>query len=283
MTTIQQAATSIQRKTGNTTLDLVSGRSLDVQLHNALEGTGLTVDRFKRVVLTSMRQNPKLQACSQASFLGAMMTSAQLGLEPNTPMGLAYLIPYKTECTFILGYKGLVELARRSGRISQVMAHAVYEGDEFVFQLGLKPDIHHIPSGEDREDPKRLTHVYAYARFTDGSDPVFVVLTKKKIETFRKRSMAGNGGPWATDYEAMAMKTAVRRLATWLPLSPQMAGAIHADEGKAMYDVASGDVTVIPQYELDPPSEDVKEPIVAPATVVDPYASEGGLADSEVS
>ena len=277
---IQQAANVTRQKaSGTTTLDLLTGRTLDMQIAMALTGTGVDPVRFKRVVLTALRLNPDLASCSQASILGAMMTAAQLGLEPNTPMGLCYLIPYKRECTLQLGYKGLIELARRSKRITQVQAHAVYEGDEFEFELGLHSDIRHKPVAENREDASKITHVYAYARFGDGSDPVFVVLTRKKVESYRRRSHMGNSGAWVSDYEAMAMKTAVKRLATWLPLSPQAAEGIQADEGIARYDASSGETLVQPAYDL-PQEQPATPTVTANVTATkDIYATEGGSAD----
>lgn len=274
---IQRASETIRhRASGTTTIDLISGRSLDAQINAALTGTGIDPIRFKRIVITSLRMNNDLAACSQASILGAMMTAAQLGLEVNTPVGMAYLIPFKGECTLIIGYKGLIELARRSKRVTQVMAHAVYEGDEFSFEYGLHSDIRHRPIAENREDPAKITHVYAYAKFSDGSDPVFVVLTRKRIESYRRRSRMGSGGPWASDYEAMALKTAVKRLSTWLPLSPQAADAVAYDEGDLRYDPASGEIIKTPDHDLpaEEPAIDVRA-----TTGEDLYSTEGGSAD----
>ena len=84
----------------------------------------MTPERFTRITLSALSTSPKLQSCTPPSFLGAMMTAAQLGVEPNTPLGQAYLIPYwskkvgANECQFQLGYKGLIDLAYRSGDVS---------------------------------------------------------------------------------------------------------------------------------------------------------------------
>ena len=186
-------------------------------------------DRMARIALTALRTNPKLQKCSSGSFLGSVLSAAQLGLEPNTPLGHAYLIPYKTECTLQIGYQGMIDLVRRTKSVTDIYAEVVYEGDEFEVKLGLHRDITHIPSKkEDREDGK-ITHVYAVAHMKDGG-ATFVVLTAKQVEKFRRRSRASSSGPWVTDYEAMAKKTAVRRLFTWLPKSAEMARAVAVDE-----------------------------------------------------
>ena len=86
----------------------------------------MTSERFSRMVLTAITQTPKLAQCSPQSFIGAMLNAAQLGLEPNTPLGQAYLIPYGNQCQFQIGYKGLIDLAHRSGEIKDIEAHIVY-------------------------------------------------------------------------------------------------------------------------------------------------------------
>lgn len=186
-------------------------------------------DRMNRIALTALRANPDLMKCSSASFLGSVLSAAQLGLEPNTPLGHAYLIPYKGTCTLQLGYRGMMDLARRSGEVTSLYAHVVRKGDKFTVKLGLEQTIEHVPSEDERRDEQPMTHVYAVAKLKSG-EPVFVVLTRGQVDKFRARSMAGKSGPWVTDYEAMAIKTAVRRLFTWLPQSAEMARAVAVDE-----------------------------------------------------
>jgi recombination protein RecT len=186
-------------------------------------------DRMARIALTALRGNRNLQECTPGSFLGSVMSAAQLGLEPNTPLGHCYLIPYKRECTLQIGYRGMMDIARRSGQVTAIYAHPVYEGDDFRVELGLSQNVHHIPSGEANREEKPLTHVYAVAKLK-GGEPVFVVLTKAQVDKYRKRSRASGSGPWVTDYEAMALKTAIRRLFTWLPQSAEMARAVAVDE-----------------------------------------------------
>ena len=191
----------------------------------------LPPDRMVRVALTALRTVPKLAQCSQVSFAGAIMTLAQLGLEPNTPLGHAYLIPRNDkkrglEVTVIIGYQGYLELARRSGLVKSIYAHDVCEGDAFEYELGLHPRLYHVPCGEG----KTLTHAYAVAKI-EGGDPVFSVLTLAEIEARRKRGASGQGysTPWDSDYAAMAMKSAVRALWPWLPKSAEMARAADVD------------------------------------------------------
>ena len=186
-------------------------------------------ERMLRIAMTSLRMNPELMKCSPGSFLGCVLSAAQLGLEIGGPLAQAYLIPFKSECTLIVSYRGMLNLARRSGMVTAIYAHEVREGDRFVYRLGLHPSLEHDPADTpDRED-KPITHVYAVAKLKDA-DPVFVVLTRSQVEKYRVRSRASSSGPWVTDYAAMALKTAVRRLFTWIPQSSEMMLAASIDE-----------------------------------------------------
>ncbi len=195
----------------------------------------VTADRLARVALTEVRRNPALGRCDQHSFLGALMLCAQLGLEPGGPLGHAYLVPFenrkagRTEVQFILGYRGMIELARRSGQIVSIEARAVYPDDKFECRFGLESDLVHVPDWESQNrTPDKLRFVYAVAKLKDGGVQ-FVVLSRRDIEAARAASKAGSG-PWQTHFEEMAMKTAVRRLFKWLPISIELAQAIEQDE-----------------------------------------------------
>jgi recombination protein RecT len=181
----------------------------------------MTGDRMARIVLTAIRINPKLAECTQASFLGCVLSCAVLGLEPNTPLGLAYLIPRKNnkkngvlECTLQLGYQGMVDLAGRAG--ANVYAYVARKGDDFRYQLGSDPKIHHVPSEDEDRLSMPITHAYAVAVAQDGRRN-FTVLNLAEIEARRARSAAANEGPWITDFEAMCCKTAVRAHFRWMP------------------------------------------------------------------
>lgn len=189
----------------------------------------VTPDRMARIVLTALRTNAKLAQCTPASFLGCVMIASQLGLEPNTPLGHLYLIPRGGQCTALIGYQGMIELARRSGQVTSIYAYVVREGDAFRYALGLHPTLEHVPSGDDGRDTKKMTHAYAVAHLRDA-DPVFVVLSRGDVMARKKRSQASNNGPWVTDEEAMWRKSAVRALYTWVPKSAEMASAIGVED-----------------------------------------------------
>lgn len=225
----KQAGVAVERSDKvKTVFDVI--RDNQPQFAMAL-GDNISPERFTRVALTVIRQNRQLAQCEHASLMGALMICAQLGLEPGGPLGQAYLIPFRRECTFIVGYKGYIALALRSGDIASVKATPVYDGDKFSWTLGLDETLTHEPTSTVRDDAAKLTHVYAIARFRDKViEPIFVVLTRAEVDSFRARSRAKDNGPWVSDYVAMAQKTAVRRLATWLPMAVDVARASAVDE-----------------------------------------------------
>lgn len=205
-------------------------------------------DRMARIAVTVLRQTPQLARCNPASFLGALMTAAQLGLEPG-PLGEAYLVPFRDtktgtyNVTFIPGYKGLIKLAWQSGQLADIWAEVVYENDEFDYQLGLNRDLVHRPAQGNRGQP---VYVYAAARLKDGGTP-FVVMSRDEVEAIRDRSKASKSGPWVTDWAAMAKKTAVKQLAKWLPMSSEFSAAVAMD-GSVRTDVGADLVDVQPEF-----------------------------------
>jgi recombination protein RecT len=237
---------------GRTVTELL--RSIRPQLELALP-RHIDPDRFLRMAITTVRTTPKLAECDPLSLLGAVMESAQRGLEIDS-RGLAYLVPFGRECTFLIGYKGEIELARRSG--VDVYAHAVYPGDHWHCEYGLDQKLEHVPSDDDF-DEKDLTRVYAVGRDMEYPQlpPKFVVLTKAKVERYRSRSKAAKAqsSPWNTDYEAMALKTCVHRLADWLPQSPDLAAARAHDDHELKWspddgvEVADADTVAEPEGE----------------------------------
>jgi recombination protein RecT len=186
----------------------------------------MTADRLARIALTEIRKTPALAQCNQASFLGAIMQCAQLGLELGGALGHAYLLPYGQTATFILGYRGMIDLARRSGQMVSLTANVVYENDDFKYQLGLHPDVHHIPAETERG---AMTHVYAVANLKGGGVQ-FEVMSKYDVDKIRAGSKAGKSGPWVSYYEEMAKKTVIRRLFKYLPVSIEMSRAVGLDE-----------------------------------------------------
>lgn len=222
MSDVIQQATKQQEKM---TLKQYVG-SMQGEIVKALPA-GMTAERFTRITLSALSKNPKLQECTPTSFLAAMMTAAQLGLEPNTPLGQAYLIPYKNkgiaECQFQIGFKGLIDLAYRSGEVSMIEAHTVYDDDEFDFQYGIETKLIHVPCLEEkRGEPVAF---YAILRTKDGGCGFDVMSVSEAREHAKRYSAAnGDGGPWKTHFEEMAKKTVLKRLLKYAPLRTDYLG-----------------------------------------------------------
>lgn len=249
---IQKAAgTAMQQKKAPQSIqDYI--KVMEGEIKKALPSV-ITPERFTRITLSALSTNPQLGACTPKSFLGAMMTAAQLGLEPNTPLGQAYLIPYKNhgtlECQFQLGYKGLIDLAYRSGEVSVIQAHTVYTNDDFEYELGMDPKLHHIPAKSNRGDP-----IYFYAIFkTKDGGYGFEVMSKEDVDAHaRKYSQAfrkGSTSPWQTNYEEMAKKTVLKRVLKYAPLKSDFVRGITQDE-TIKHDI-SDDMYTVPAVQMD--------------------------------
>lgn len=225
-------------------------KSMEGEIAKALPSV-ITPERFTRIVLSAISVNPALGACTPASFLGAMMTSAQLGLEVNTPLGQAYVLPYKNkgvlEAQFQLGYKGLIDLAYRSGEVEVIQAHVVYENDEFECEYGLNPKLTHRPASKDRGSP---TKVYAVFKTKSGGFG-FEVMSMEDVRIHAEKYSKSYGSqcsPWHTNFEEMAKKTVLKRVLKYAPLKSDFVKAVVQDEvikkelSADMYE--SSDVTV---------------------------------------
>ena len=217
-------------KQGRTMKDLVKSMSGEIQ--KALPSV-ITPERFSRMVLTAISKNPKLGECTPESFLGAMMQAAQLGVEPNTPLGQAYLIPYKNhgilECQFQIGYKGLIDLAYRSGEITDIAAHEVREGDKFEYELGLDPKLKHIPAMKERG---AVILYYAVFHTKAGGYGFEVMSSEDVMRHMKQYSKAEEKGfsPWQSNFDEMAKKTVVKKLLKYAPIKTEFIKAVAADE-----------------------------------------------------
>jgi len=210
----------------------------------------LTPDRFIRVAVSALTRTPKLKECEPVSLFGAMLTLSQLGIEPDGRR--AHLIPFENrkrgvvECQLIIDYKGLAELAMRSGLLSYLHADVVRDADIFEENMG-EIIAHKI----DRRKPRGEVYAaYAICKFKDGTAKA-EVMSSDEIEAIRKRSKAGNSGPWITDWNEMAKKTVFRRLSKWLPLSPEFRDAVEADDEPA------APIEVRPAKVVSPVDDDV--------------------------
>ena len=247
-----QVANTGEKKTMQTYI-----KSMEGEIKKALPSV-ITPERFTRMVLSAISTNPKLGSCTPNSFLGAMMSAAQLGLEPNTPLGQAYIIPFSNkgtlEAQFQLGYKGLIDLAYRSGEVEVVQAHIVYENDEFECEFGLEPKLKHIPADSDRGEAIKV-----YAMFKTKSDGYgFEVMSMDDVKKHAKKysqSFNSSYSPWTTNFEEMAKKTVLKKCLKYAPLKSDFVrgvvqdGTIKTELAEDMYEVQDAivvdEVTVI--------------------------------------
>jgi recombination protein RecT len=209
----------------------------------------MDADRMIRVAITAIQKQPKLLECTPLSIVGCVIEASQLGLYPDGILGDAYLVPYwngksrQMEAQLQPGYRGLINLARRSGQVSAIYSEPVYACDKFKVRLGTEHTIAHEPNYDDPQRgiekdnqgvPTGLRGVYAVVKFTDGTSD-FEYMPLHRILDIRDTSKSRNKegevvGPWTTHFEEMSRKTPIRRLAKRLPLSPEFQKAAILDE-----------------------------------------------------
>jgi len=211
--------------------EMLTGTKMKQQFALALP-KALPIDRFLRCLITTINQTPKLLECDRTSVLAGAMTAAQLGLEIDPALGRAYLLPYKGKAQLIIGYKGYVDLAYRSGQLAGLQAEAVYEADHFSYALGLDPKLEHIPA--DTENRGELKYAYAVASLANGGKAWRVLNRAQVMKHKRSSQSAGSSySPWTTHEEEMWRKTAIRALASILPLSPEIRDAVAYESNTA--------------------------------------------------
>jgi len=244
---------------------------------------GMEAAQLVRDALTSLRQTPDLAKCTPATVLGALMSCAQLGLRPGV-LGHAWVLPFwdgrskSHKAQLIIGYKGMVDLAYRNPKVSSVIARTVYDGDTFDVDYGLDDNLIHKPAMSG-ERTKPIAH-YAIFKTNDGGR-AFWVMTEDEMQTWKRKYAPTNRsgkivGPWGgnqDEYEAMARKTCLLRLAAWMPKSTELAYAMEVDNGvRANVDPSASLTDVTHTYEqvdnadAGPDADPVTGEIVDPPT-----------------
>lgn len=227
--TAQNKAVEV-KKTTNTMQDYV--KKMEGEIARALPSV-ITPERFTRMVLSAISATPDLAKCTPKSFLGAMMNAAQLGLEPNTPLGQAYILPYSNrgvlEAEFQLGYKGMIDLAYRSGEVEVIQCHVVYRNDQFECCYGLEPKLSHVPADGDRGEAIK---VYAMFKTKDGGFG-FEVMSMEDVRKHAaqySKSYNSNYSPWKKNFEEMAKKTVLKKALKYAPLKSDFVRGVSSDE-----------------------------------------------------
>ena len=240
--------------------------------------------RFVRLALTVFAKTPRLHECDPSSFLGACMQAAQLGLEPGIN---AHLVPFRTKggntaCQLILDYRGLIKLALQSGMVGKFVARVVKAGDEFEMAYGLEDRLVHVPRWDSAGEARSSVGFYCVAHFTNPNvKPDFEFMTLEQVEAVRKRSKASGDGPWVTDYDAMALKTVVKRICKRLPQSIELADAVRLDNDAETGTDQRNATLIIPpdeyseKVDIDPETGEVVPPPRSTAEKLAEKAKEG--------
>ena len=209
-------------------------------------------ERMTRIALSAINSNPQLTEVilnNPTSFLGALMQTSQLGLEPNTNLGHAYLIPYKdrksgtTIVNLQIGYMGLLELAHRSGMYQKIFAMPVYKDDFFEYQYGTSEKLNHVPAQVQKGEP---VGYYAFYKLTNGGVH-FVYWSRQKME-LHKQQYTRKGSVWNTNFDAMALKTVIKDVLKYAPKSVEMSEAVQSDENNFEF---NDDSTIIDVTDYD--------------------------------
>lgn len=193
----------------------------------------MTPERMMRIAYTAISRNPGLARCTPISLLNAVIEASMLGLEVNSPLGQASMVPFwngktgKMEAQLIPEYKGKIELAYRSGMVKRFSCYAVYSEDKFNFKYGLRPDLDHVPS--EKADRGKLVAAYATVEYINGGYDFEVVREAEAMAAKAKSASARQDeknkttlSVWNSDDEpAMWVKTAVHRLFKRVPKSPE--------------------------------------------------------------
>ena len=212
------------------------------EFQKALPSVGLTTERLTRVVMTAVRNAPKLGECDLMSLMGAVMQSAQLGLEPNTPLGYCYLIPYNNnkkhtvEAQFQMGYQGVIELAYRSDKYQVIHAFAVDKADKFDYTYGLDPSLTHIPA---KVPSGEIVSYYAVYHLVNGGKDFRVMSKEQVMKHSEQYSQSWDktkkefryGSAWKDHFDAMAKKTVISSLLKFAPKSIELKTALDSDNG----------------------------------------------------
>ena len=216
--------------TTKTVAGLLTSPSFTQELSLALP-KHMDAKRVARIMLTDVRKNPSLAACDSQSFFGAMISAAQVGLEIGDLVGQSYLVPFNNkkknikECQLIIGYRGMIQLAHRSGQVKNIHADVVWDNDFFDYGRGINHRFEHVPNM--RQDGKEITHTYAYAHLMNGGFE-YVVLKKKEVDKIKNAAKTQEF--WNPYYTEMAKKTALRRLFKLLPVSGEIMQVIARDD-----------------------------------------------------
>lgn len=246
------------------TLQMLTDPRTEAEVAKALP-PGLDVKRFLRVARTAVQANPTLLRCEPRSIIAAVHKAAAYGLDVG-PIGQAYLVPYGNQAQLVIGYRGMLALARRSGELASIEAREVKENDFFEYEYGLEPKLKHVPAMHDRGE---VVCYYGLARFTSGGFYMLVV-DLETIEEHRQQSATANSdrSPWKTHPLGMARKTCIRMMEPYLPLTTEAGEAFATDDSPVENSYSYIDATHTPEEQYDEVGE-IETPPTSPEASVE--------------
>ncbi len=224
--------------------------------------SGIKVERLIKQAAMAAYKNPEIAKCDPASIVASVTQAAELGLDLSGPLGSAYLVPYKRKCQLIIGYRGLIELVHRSGRVKSIEARVAHENEPLEIRYGTDACISHVPAREHRG---RIVGAYAIAHLACGGMQ-FEWMWDDEINEVRRASPGKDQAPWRDHYAEMARKTVTRRLCKYLPMMPEVRYAVELDE--------DGDGEQAPVEPRTSPVDEINIEIVAS------QGGDGGPADA---
>lgn len=235
---------------------MIEKYEIEGEIAKALPKVGVTPERFTRIVMSAVSTNPKLAECDPKSFIGSMISAAQLGLEPNTPIGQAYLIPYGNSCQFQIGYQGLIDLFYRNPDALDVSAETIYSNDDVEVTFGFDPDIKHsMCLTKDRGVPIAY---YACWKMKNGGRG-FAIMSKAEVEAHRDKYSKAKNSPWDKDFDAMAKKTVIKRALKYAPKTIEMSKALRYDENSMTVDLDEKNIGEREYIDITELQEEVSE------------------------
>lgn len=271
-----------QRK-GKTLKDFLSSPEVQSRLAQ-VANKAITAEELTRLALMAASRQPDLAKCSPNSILRSLMDASALGVKPGGTLGRGYLVPRmnkktgELECSFDPGWRGLVDIARRSGQIISIDAKPVYQNDYFEIEFGTDAKLKHKPILEGERG--KIIAAYAVAKFKDGSYQV-EVLTAQDLKKIREVSRA-KFGPWIDWEDEMSRKSAVRRLCKYLPFEKDLEKALEldSDEDAIGREFISMDT---PSAEEKPRTKQLAEKIRAKAAATEPAPANEEAGELEMS
>lgn len=210
-------------------------KQLTIKMKGDIESkllNNIDFEKFQNKAINVFNSNDDFKHCEVMSFINAMVECTSLNLEPNSVLGQAYLVPVKFEDSYKvelqIGYKGMIELAYRSGKIKNLYANEVKSNDEFYIDYGLEQKLVHRPClVGDRGDV--IGYYAVYHLEPRGYNFLFMSVNEVKEHSNKYLSSFGSS-LWEREFDAMARKTVIKKLLKYAPLSVEVQEAFLKDE-----------------------------------------------------